>query len=64
MSYDTILTEQRGRVLLITLNRPKALNALSRALAQELIHAVVSADADPRIGVGADRLGQILCRRC
>ncbi|TIW85725.1 MAG: enoyl-CoA hydratase, partial [Mesorhizobium sp.] len=28
MAYETIITERRGKVGLITLNRPKALNAL------------------------------------
>ena len=50
MSYETILTETRGRVLLITLNRPKALNATNRQLTAELIDAATRADADPGIG--------------
>jgi enoyl-CoA hydratase len=50
MSYDTILTEQRGRVLLITLNRPKALNALNTQLSYELIDALTKADRDDGIG--------------
>ncbi|MGW5956838.1 enoyl-CoA hydratase [Methylorubrum populi] len=50
MSYETILTEARGRVLLITLNRPKALNAINRQLTAELIDAATRADADPEIG--------------
>ncbi|KAB1073688.1 enoyl-CoA hydratase [Methylobacterium planeticum] len=50
MAYETILTETRGRVLLITLNRPKALNALNGQLTEELIAAVQQADADPEIG--------------
>ena len=50
MSYETILTEARGRVLLITLNRPKALNAINRQLTAELIDAATRADADPGIG--------------
>ena len=33
MSYETILLETRGKVGLITLNRPQALNALNRAVA-------------------------------
>jgi enoyl-CoA hydratase len=50
MSYETILTETRGRVLLVTLNRPKALNAINRQLTGEVIAAVTEADADPGIG--------------
>ncbi|AWN34470.1 enoyl-CoA hydratase [Methylobacterium radiodurans] len=50
MSYETILTETRGRVLLLTLNRPKALNAINRQLTAEVIDAVTKADADPEIG--------------
>ena len=50
MSYDTILTEQRDRVLLITLNRPKALNALNTQLSHELIDALTKADRDDGVG--------------
>ena len=50
MDYETILTETRGRVLLITLNRPKALNAINGRLTEELIAAASRADADPEIG--------------
>jgi enoyl-CoA hydratase len=32
MTYETIFIEPRGRVGLITLNRPKALNALNQQL--------------------------------
>lgn len=48
--FETILTETRGRVRLITLNRPHALNALNRQLARELIAAVQEAEADADIG--------------
>ncbi len=50
MPYENILTETRGRVSLITLNRPKALNALSSPLMAELGAALLAADADPEIG--------------
>ncbi len=48
--HETILTETRGRVLLITLNRPKALNAINAELTREVIAAAAQADADPAIG--------------
>ncbi len=48
--YTSILTEVHGRVGLIRLNRPKALNALNRTLMQELVQALRAFDADPAIG--------------
>ncbi|MCJ2011173.1 enoyl-CoA hydratase [Methylobacterium sp. J-076] len=50
MAYETILTETRGRVRLVTLHRPKALNAINGQLTAELIAAVTEADSDPEIG--------------
>jgi enoyl-CoA hydratase len=50
MSYENILVESRGRVGLITLNRPKALNALNDALMDELGDALAKFDADEGIG--------------
>src|SRR5471032_2361152 len=50
MSYENILLETRGRVGLITLNRPKALNALNDALMDELGDALAQFDADESIG--------------
>ncbi|HEV7368430.1 enoyl-CoA hydratase [Arenibaculum sp.] len=50
MAYENILVETRGRVGLITLNRPKALNALSDKLVTELGQAVDAFEADPEIG--------------
>ncbi len=46
MSYETILVEQKGAVTLITLNRPKALNALSSTVLGELIDAFAAYEAD------------------
>jgi enoyl-CoA hydratase len=50
MSYENIVVETRGRVGLIRLNRPQALNALNRALLRELGEAVDAFDADANIG--------------
>jgi enoyl-CoA hydratase len=50
MPYENILVETRGKVGLITLNRPKALNALSPALMRELTEALGEFEADESIG--------------
>jgi enoyl-CoA hydratase len=56
MSYELILSERRSGAegaldtQLITLNRPKQLNALNDRLMDELGVAVAAADADPGIG--------------
>ncbi|ALD91640.1 enoyl-CoA hydratase [Cupriavidus gilardii] len=50
MAYDNILVETRGRVGLVTLNRPKALNALNDALMDELGAALTAFDQDEAIG--------------
>jgi enoyl-CoA hydratase len=50
MNYENILVERRDRVGLITLNRPKALNALNDALMDELGSALLTFDADDAIG--------------
>jgi enoyl-CoA hydratase len=50
MAYETIIAENKGAVALITLNRPKALNALNAQLARELGQALHAADEDPAIG--------------
>ncbi|MBX6320142.1 enoyl-CoA hydratase [Pigmentiphaga sp.] len=50
MSEALVLVERRGRVGLLTLNRPKALNALNDALMDELGAALLAFDADPEIG--------------
>ncbi len=50
MNYETILVETIGRVGLIRLNRPKALNALSEQLLSELMDALLAFDADAGIG--------------
>jgi len=50
MAYENILVETRGRVALITLNRPKALNALSSGLFTDLNAAIDAFEADEAIG--------------
>ncbi len=46
MAYERIIVETRGHVGLITLNRPKALNALNAALIGELNQALDTYEAD------------------
>ncbi len=48
--HSLILTEQHGRVGLITLNRPEALNALSDAMGRDILAAARAFEADPGIG--------------
>ncbi|HKS02090.1 MAG TPA: enoyl-CoA hydratase [Arthrobacter sp.] len=48
--YGNILVERRGRVGLVTLNRPEALNALDRTTLDELVAAVSAMDKDPGVG--------------
>ncbi len=50
MANELITVETRGRVGLITLNRPKQLNALNDALMDELGAALLGFDADEGIG--------------
>jgi enoyl-CoA hydratase len=50
MAYETILVETRGKVGLITLNRPKALNALNSQVLADLLAATKALDADAGIG--------------
>jgi len=46
MNYENIIVEKRGKVGLIRLNRPQALNALNSALMRELSAAVDAFEAD------------------
>ncbi len=50
MNYETIIVERRGKVGLIRLNRPQALNALNSALERELEAALDAFAADAAIG--------------
>lgn len=48
--YEYVLTEKKGRVGIVTLNRPKALNALNSPLMKELNDALREFDADDEVG--------------
>jgi enoyl-CoA hydratase len=50
MSTQTIIVERRGRVGIVRLNRPQALNALNVTLKDELLNAVEAFDADTDVG--------------
>ncbi|WP_434771349.1 enoyl-CoA hydratase [Pseudomonas entomophila] len=50
MTFDTVLVEVQGRVGLITLNRPQALNALNAQLIEELNQVLERFERDPDIG--------------
>ena len=49
MEYQNILVAREGRVALVTLNRPKALNALNSELLSELVSALEGFDADDSV---------------
>ncbi len=49
-TYENILVEARGRIGLVRLNRPKAMNALNDETIGELMDALAAFDADPAIG--------------
>jgi enoyl-CoA hydratase len=53
MAYDTLLVDRDGPVVLVTLNRPKALNALNRQLLEELSRVVdeIARDESGRVVV-------------
>ncbi|MEU0939484.1 enoyl-CoA hydratase [Embleya sp. NPDC005971] len=48
--YETILVERHERTALITLNRPKALNALNLRVMAEVVDAATTLDRDPDVG--------------
>ena len=50
MAYENIIVETHGRVGVIKLNRPAAMNALNRALIGELTAAIDAFEADANIG--------------
>ncbi len=48
---DELLTERRGRALVITINRPQARNAINRAVSFGLAKSVQELDEDPALSV-------------
>ena len=50
MTYELITVERRDRVGIITLNRPKALNALNSQVMNEVVAAAADFDADEGVG--------------
>jgi enoyl-CoA hydratase/carnithine racemase len=48
--WDTVLTETRGDVRILTMNRPDRLNAWTPHMGAELVEAIEAADADAGIG--------------
>jgi len=50
MEYEHVLVDREGRVGVVTLNRPRVLNALSPALMAELGDVLTRFDADPEVG--------------
>lgn len=49
---EAVLTERRGRVMIITMNRPDARNAINSALADGVWNAVQELNADPNLTAG------------
>ncbi len=49
---EAVLVERRGRVMIITLNRPEAMNAINGALSHGLLSAVQELDADDSLTAG------------
>ncbi len=49
--YNNILTEQKGQILVITINRPAQLNALNKETIEELHRALAAGDEDSGTGV-------------
>ena len=60
MEYADLLIENHGKVVVIRLNRPKAMNALNDNMMNELGDALYKFDADPAVNVivltGSDKV--------
>lgn len=49
---EAVLTEKRGRILIVTINRPEAKNAVNAAVSHSLAAAMDTLDEDPGLSVG------------
>lgn len=59
---DVVLTERRGAILIVTLNRPSVLNAVSAELRRALTATLVAANADDTVGaIVITGAGQAFC---
>ena len=50
MSHETIKVEKKGRVGIVEIHRPQALNALNATVVREVVAAIVAYEEDPGIG--------------
>lgn len=50
MTYTTVLTETRGRVGIVQLNRPQAMNAFNTTMLNDLFDALEAFDKDEQVG--------------
>lgn len=51
-SEESVLVEKRGRILIVTINRPKAKNAIDATVSHALADAMDQLDGDPELSVG------------
>ncbi|HCC45514.1 MAG TPA: enoyl-CoA hydratase/isomerase family protein, partial [Gammaproteobacteria bacterium] len=51
MDYEDLLYEIREDIAVITLNRPERLNALTPAMREGILQAMLAADSDPEVRV-------------
>lgn len=52
VAEEAVLVERRGRVMVVTLNRPRAMNAINGALSHRLLNAVRELDEDDALTAG------------
>ena len=60
MSYEMILFETQGPVAVVTINRPKAMNALSPQVVDEIDHAMKAVMAETKAAVSGQRVSAMI----